>query len=132
MINTNKLGDDFFITLSYKVLQVFYFRILISCDKLKIKTLHMGENPVTSKGMIPLLKSIGHNDSIKDLYINDICLQNDTVKALSKMLVRNTTLTHLNLGNCGIDDESVLILKTGLVFNSSLKVKHKYCLNYRC
>lgn len=59
---------------------------------------------------------------MKDLYLNDTKLDNESIKALNKTLAGNDTLQILNLGNCGLDDESLSLLKTGLTLNESLKV----------
>jgi hypothetical protein len=89
---------------------------------LKVKTLHLGENPVKSRGLMALFNGLQKNNTIRDLYINDICMQNEVIKSLSKCLIKNKTIQHLNLGNCGIDDESLSLMKTGLMFNTGIKV----------
>jgi hypothetical protein len=76
----------------------------------------------TSRGLLPLFKSLLNNTTIKDLYLNDICLQNDAIRALGKCLIKNKTLQQINLGNCGVDDESLSVLKKGLMLNCGLKV----------
>jgi hypothetical protein len=89
---------------------------------LKAKTVQLGENPVKSRGLIALFNSLEKNTTIRDLYLNDICLQNDAVKALAKAMIKNKTIQHLNIGNCAVDDESVSLLKNGLMFNTGIKV----------
>jgi len=39
------------------------------------------------------------------------------------MLVKNKSIEQLNIGGCGITAEGIELLKSGLMFNSTLKVK---------
>lgn len=82
----------------------------------------MGENKPTSRGLIPLFKTLETNKTLIDLYINDICIQDTAMKALNTALIRNKTLKNLHLGNCGIDLESLYVLKNGLMLNKTLNV----------
>ena len=85
----------------------------------------MGGNEPTSKGIVSFLKSLNSNDVIKNLSLNDIPLNNESLQALNKMLVKNKSIEQLNLGNCGITPEGIDLLKSGLMFNSTLKVKNE-------
>jgi len=62
--------------------------------------------------------------------MNDIPLSGEVMKALNKVLIKNTTLELLNLGNCGIDDEGLSHIKNGLSLNSTLKVLVILSYNY--
>jgi len=69
------------------------------------------------------------NDKIlKNLYLNDTLILDDSAKALNRMMVKNKTLQLLNIGNCGVDDDTISLLKCGLMFNQGLKVKVKELL----
>jgi len=100
----------------------------LSSDYLKagghsITTLHLGENKSTSVGLMGLFEVLENDKTLKNLYLNDTLLLDDSAKALNRMLVRNKTLSLLNIGNCGVDDETISFLKCGLMFNQGLKVK---------
>jgi len=114
ILNTNTIGNAGFIT----------FSILLSSQKLQLTTLHVGGNDPTSKGLVPFLKSLHSNTSIKNLSLNDIPLNSESLQALNKMLVKNKSIEQLNIGGCGITAEGIELLKSGLMFNSTLKTLH--------
>ena len=98
-------------------------RELLSSNQLNCPTLHLGENKPTSFGLIALFESLEINKTLKNLYLNDTLIQDEVAKAINRTLIKNNTLELLNIGNCGLDDESISLIKYGLMYNKNLKVK---------
>lgn len=96
---------------------------MFSSKKLPLRILHLGETIPTSQGLVPFLKALHSNDTLKHLYLNDINFDAEAINAVNKLLIKNTTLEQINLGSCGIDDEGASVLKDGIASNSTLQVK---------
>jgi len=96
---------------------------LLCQNKLACTTLHIGDNKPTSIGLIALFRSLEINNTVKNLYLNDTLIYDDVAKAINRTLIKNSTLELLNIGNCGLDDESISLMKYGLMYNKSLKVQ---------
>jgi len=69
-----------------------------------LSVLHLGGNPLTSKSLVPFFLAMKKNKTIKILYLNDIGMEIDSIKAIGKCLKKNKCLEELNLGNTGFSD----------------------------
>lgn len=47
-----------------------------------LSVLHLGGNPLTSKSLVPFFLAMKKNKTIKILYLNDIGMEIDSIKAI--------------------------------------------------
>lgn len=69
-----------------------------------LRILHFGGNQFSSKSLVPFFGAMKKNKTVKILYLNDIGIEMETIKALSNCLRKNKSLEELNLGNTGFSD----------------------------
>ncbi|CAD8072947.1 unnamed protein product [Paramecium primaurelia] len=85
-----------------------------------LTVLHFGNNPLTSKSLVPFFQAFKKNKTIKILYLNDIGMDLQTIRQMAQCLKKNKILEELNLGNTGFSDSAAQILWPNLKYLRTL------------
>ncbi|CAD8160945.1 unnamed protein product [Paramecium octaurelia] len=99
------------------------FSTLMATNSLpNLTVVHFGNNPLTSKSLVPFFQALKKNKTIKILYLNDIGMELATIKQLAVCLKKNKTLEDLNLGNTGFSDSAASVLWPSLKYLKKLQL----------
>ncbi|CAD8074695.1 unnamed protein product [Paramecium primaurelia] len=99
------------------------FSTLLATNSLpNLSVVHFGNNPLTSKSLVPFFQALKKNKTIKILYLNDIGMELTTIKQMAFCLKKNKTLEDLNLGNTGFSDSAASILWPSLKYLKKLQL----------
>lgn len=80
---------------------------LLSGNKLNLRTLNLGKNPIEEQGILSICLTMENNTTLKVLALNDLNVSTLVLQAIDEMLCTNDCLEELNLGNNNIDDEKL-------------------------
>ncbi|CAD8164581.1 unnamed protein product [Paramecium pentaurelia] len=106
------------------------FSTLLATNSLpNLTVVHFGNNPLTSKSLVPFFQAMKKNKTIKILYLNDIGMELATIKQLAVCLKKNKTLEDLNLGNTGFSDSAAIILWPSLKYLKKLQLWNNHLTN---